>query len=353
MSSPPGLDLDALASFLRAHGVATDGALRGEVVAGGRSNLTYIVEDRAHCWVVRRPPLAHVLPTAHDMAREWRIISALQGTPIPVPGAVVLCEDPSVIGAPFYVMDFVDGHVVRDSLPENWPQTAETRQAMSAALVDTLLALHNAEPTALGLEGFGHPDGFLERQVRRWWKQWEASKTRELPAIEELHRRLLVAVPPQSAPGIVHGDYRFDNVIYKRDDPGHIAAVVDWEMSTIGDPLCDLGLLVVYWVTGPEDTDADILPGAHAGLGSGFPSWSEMVARYAAASERDLGHLEWYVALGHYKLAIIAEGIHARFLLGMTVGDGFDTMGAAVPLIVDRALARASTSGLAQISGGD
>jgi aminoglycoside phosphotransferase (APT) family kinase protein len=353
MSSPTGLDLDALASFLQARGVPTEGALCGDVVSGGRSNLTYVVQDRAHRWVVRRPPLAHVLPTAHDMAREWRIISALQGTPIPVPGTVVFCADAEVIGAPFYVMDYVDGHVVRDALPENWPHTAATRQAMSTALVDTLLALHDAEPAALGLEGFGHPEGFLERQVRRWWQQWEASKTRDLPAIEELHRRLLAGLPPQSPPGIVHGDFRFDNVIYVRDDPGHIAAVVDWEMSTIGDPLCDLGLLIVYWVTGPEDTAADILPGAHAGLGVGFPTWTEMVARYAAAGTRDLTHLEWYVALGHYKLAIIAEGIHARFLLGMTVGDGFDTMGPSVPLIVDRALARASASGLAHLSGGD
>ena len=353
MVSPPGLDLAALASFLDERGVVTHGPLSGEVIAGGLSNLTYVVSDGERRWVVRRPPLAHVLPTAHDMGREWRVISALQSTDIPVPRAVLLCDDTTVVGAPFYVMDFVDGHVVRATLPENWPQTAATRQAMAAALVDTLLTLHDVDPVAAGLDGFGHPQGFLERQVRRWWQQWEASRTRDLPAIEDLHRRLLAGLPSPSPAGIVHGDYRFDNVIFSEGDPGRIAAVVDWEMSTIGDPLCDLGLLVVYWVTDPDDTAADILPGAHASLGAGFPSRDEMVARYAAGSPRDLTHLEWYVALGHYKLAIIAEGIHARFLLGMTVGEGFETMGPAVPLIVERALQRASSSRLAGLSGGD
>jgi aminoglycoside phosphotransferase (APT) family kinase protein len=352
MDSPPGLDLAALASFLQSHGVDTAGGLSGEVIAGGRSNLTYTVTDGIHHWVVRRPPLAHVLPTAHDMAREWRVISALQDTEIPVPGAVVLCGDASVIGAPFYVMDFVEGHVVRDRLPPQWPATATTREAMSTALVDTLLTLHAVEPEAVGLGDFGRPQGFLERQVRRWWQQWEASKTRELPAIDELHRRLLEAIPEQSAPGIVHGDYRFDNVIYTPDDPGRIAAVVDWEMSTVGDPLCDLGLLVVYWVTDAGDPAATALPGGRVSLGEGFPTREQMIARYTARSDRDLSELEWYVALGHYKLAIIAEGINARFLLGMTVGEGFETMGPAVPLIVDHALERATASGLAGLSGG-
>jgi aminoglycoside phosphotransferase (APT) family kinase protein len=352
MESPPGLDLPALASFLASHGVHAEGALCAEVIAGGRSNLTYSVSDGAHRWVVRRPPLAHVLPTAHDMSREWRVISALQTTDIPVPGAVVLCEDSEVIGAPFYVMEFVDGHVVRDQLPPEWPATPATRRAMAAALVDTLLTLHAVAPEDIGLADFGHPQGFLERQVRRWWQQWEASKTRELPAIDELHQRLLDALPIQSAPGIVHGDYRFDNVIYARDDPGTIAAVVDWEMSTVGDPLCDLGLLVVYWVTDSADPAARALPGGRVSLGEGFPTRDQLIASYASRSGRDLSHLEWYVALGSYKLAIIAEGINARFLLGMTVGEGFETMGPAVPLIIDRALERASASGLAGLSGG-
>ncbi len=351
MDSPPGLDLPALASFLESHGVATVGPLRADVIAGGRSNLTYSVTDGTQRWVVRRPPLAHVLPTAHDMAREWRVMSALQATEIPVPRTVVRCEDASVIGAPFYVMGYVDGHVVRDRFPAQWPATKATAEAMSAALIDTLLALHAVSPDDVGLGDFGRPHGFLERQVRRWWQQWEASKTRELAPIVELHRRLLAAIPAQSAAGIVHGDYRFDNVIYAPDDPSRVVAVVDWEMSTVGDPLCDLGLLVVYWVTDPGDAATSALPRERVSLGEGFPTREQMIARYAAGSGRDLSNLEWYVALGHYKLAIIAEGIHARYLLGMTVGEGFETMGPAVPLIVDRALERASLSGLAGLSG--
>ena len=351
MDSPPGLDLAALRGFLDSAVGGLEGELTAEVIAGGRSNLTYVVRDAARSWVVRRPPLAHVLPTAHDMAREWRVMSALQGTAIPVPVTVALCEDPAVIGAPFYVMDHVAGEVVREHLPAAWPDSRETRQAMSRALIDVLLALHAVDPGAVGLGDFGRPLGFLERQVRRWWQQWEASKTRELPSIEALHQRLLAGLPEPSAPGIVHGDYRFDNVIYASDDPGRIEAVVDWEMSTVGDPLCDLGLLIVYWVGDPDDPAGGVRPGARGDLGPGFPNRDEVVAAYAAHSGRDLAAIEWYVALGHYKLAIIAEGIHARFLMGMTVGEGFETMGPAVPLLVDRALERAAASGLAGLRG--
>jgi aminoglycoside phosphotransferase (APT) family kinase protein len=350
MDGPRGLDLDALGGFLAAHVGGLAGPLTAEVIAGGRSNLTYSVSDGSRRWVVRRPPLAHVLPTAHDMAREWRVMSALQQTGIPVPGTVALCADSSVIGAPFYVMDFVEGEVVREHLPAAWPDNRDTRQSMSTALVDVLLALHAVEPASVGLDDFGHPAGFLERQVRRWWQQWEASKTRELPAIEELHTRLLASIPEQSTAGIVHGDFRFDNVIFAPDDPGRIAAVVDWEMSTIGDPLCDLGLLIVYWVDDPDDPAAGVHPGARGNLGAGFLSRDEVISTYAARSTRDLGALEWYIALGHYKLAIIAEGIHARFLMGMTVGEGFETMGPSVPLLVERALERAGASGLAGLS---
>ena len=344
--SLPGLDLALLGAFLAPRVGGLEGPLRGEVIAGGRSNLTYVVRDAGRSWVVRRPPLAHVLPTAHDMAREWRVMSALQGMGIPVPTTVAFCDDVAVIGAPFYVMDFVDGEVVREHLPAAWPDNRDTRQAMSRALIDVLLALHAVDPGAVGLQDFGRPAGFLERQVRRWWQQWEASKTRELPEIEELHSRLLAGVPEQSPAGIVHGDYRFDNVIYSATDPGVIAAVVDWEMSTVGDPLCDLGLLIVYWPDDPDDPAKGVHPGARGNLGPGFPTRDEVVTMYAAGSTRDLSTLEWYVALAHYKLAIIAEGIHARFLMGMTVGEGFESMGPSVPLLVGRALERAAASGL-------
>ena len=338
MTSPPGLDLDALGRFLAPLVGHPHGPLTGEVIPGGKSNLTYVVHDGDRRFVVRRPPLALVLPTAHDMSREYRVLDALRGTAIPVPPVLVLCTDVSVLGAPFYVMEWVDGHVIRNELPAEFAPTPETRRAMSEGLVDTLAELHAVEPDAVGLTDFGHPDGFLSRQVRRWWTQWEASKTRELPSIEELHRRLEMSLPHQSAAGITHGDYRLDNVMYSPDDPRRIAAVLDWEMCTIGDPLCDLGLLLVYWVEHPDEPSAQRLHGRALTVEDGFYTRQQIVERYAARSARDLSTLDWYVAFGAYKLAIIAEGIHARFLLGMTVGEGFDRMGELVPLVVDGAL---------------
>jgi aminoglycoside phosphotransferase (APT) family kinase protein len=348
VTSPPGLDLEALERYLapRVGGLAT--SLRGEVIPGGRSNLTYIVDDGERRFVVRRPPLAHVLPTAHDMAREYRVLAALAGTGIPVPKVIALCEDESVIGARFYVMEWVDGHVVRDALPAEFPDTQETRRAMSAALVATLLQLHSIDPDAVGLADFGHPDGFLERQVRRWWQQWEASKTRDLPSIEELRRRLDETVPVQSAPGIVHGDYRLDNVMFAHADPARIVAVIDWEMCTIGDPLCDLGLLCVYWADDDSEAAARTLHGRAITVEDGFYKRADILRDYAAGTQRDLSALDWYIALGAYKLAIIAEGITARFLMGMTVGEGFETMGEMVPSIVAgglEALARLGSTG--------
>jgi aminoglycoside phosphotransferase (APT) family kinase protein len=338
VTSPPGLDLEALAGYLGPKVGGLAGPFRGEVIPGGRSNLTYVVEDGERRFVVRRPPLAHVLPTAHDMAREYRVLEALQDTGIPVPRVIALCDDDSVIGARFYVMEWIDGHVVRDELPMEFPDTREARRAMSSALIETLLQVHAIDPDAIGLGDFGHPDGFLARQVRRWWEQWEASKTRKLPSIEVLRRRLDETVPAPSAPGIVHGDYRLDNVMYAPADPSRIVAVIDWEMCTIGDPLCDVGLLCVYWADDESEAAARTLHGRAITVEDGFYRRADILRDYAAGTQRDLASLDWYVALGAYKLAIIAEGITARFLMGMTVGEGFETMGAMVPAIVESGL---------------
>ncbi len=241
---PPGLDLDALRGYLQPLVGDLAGPLHAELIPGGRSNLTYVVSDSRRTLVIRRPPLAHVLPTAHDMRREYTVQRALGLAGFPVPPLVALCSDESVIGAPFYVMEQVAGHVVRTALPAELPDTAQTRWRMSEALVATLVRLHSLDPDAIGLEGFGRPQGFLERQVRRWWQQWLASTTRDLPAMDRLHRWLETALPAQGPAAIVHGDYRLDNVMFAPGDPSRIAAVLDWEMSTVGDPLCDLGLLL-------------------------------------------------------------------------------------------------------------
>ncbi|HKR97936.1 MAG TPA: phosphotransferase family protein [Candidatus Dormibacteraeota bacterium] len=338
MSSPPGLDLVALARFLAPHIDGLRPPLRAELIPGGRSNLTYIVEGGSQSVVLRRPPLAHVLPTAHDMHRESTVLQALRDTDIPVPRVVVACDDESVIGAPFYVMEYVDGHIVRNRMPDAFADTAAVRAAMSQALLETLVRLHEVRPDDVGLSGFGHPDGFLARQVRRWWQQWEASKTRELPAMDELHRLLEKTVPPQSQPGIVHGDYRLDNLMFAPDDPSSVVAVLDWEMSTVGDPLCDLGLLLVYWAERDDEPAARALHGGTVTVQPGFFTRAQIIEQYRSRSSRDLAMLDWYIALGAYKLAIIAEGINARFLMGMTVGAGFDEVGTMVPPIVEHAL---------------
>ncbi|MFD3355417.1 phosphotransferase family protein [Streptomyces fradiae] len=329
---PPGLDPERLRALLDRElpgGVA--GPLDARLIEGGRSNLTYAVTDGAHRWVVRRPPLGHVLATAHDMRREHRVLSALHPTAVPVPRPVLLCEDESVLGAPFYVMDFVPGTPYR-SAAQLAPLGAERTRAAVLGLVDTLVELHAVDPEAVGLGDFGRPDGFLERQLRRWGKQLAASRGRELAGIDELHAALGRELPVSPAPAVVHGDYRLDNVLI--GDGDRITAVLDWEMSTLGDPLTDLGLLVMYGT--PLDVPGSVV--ATTATAEGHPPAAELVERYAARSGRDVERLPWYTAFAWFKLAVILEGIHHRYTLGQTVGAGFDRIGELVPLFIEHGL---------------
>ncbi|MBK5287936.1 MAG: phosphotransferase family protein [Acidimicrobiia bacterium] len=346
--TPDGVDLDRLQPFFAANVANATGApLQATLIAGGRSNLTYSITDGTSTWVLRRPPLGHVLPTAHDMAREYRVMSALAPTNVPVPRTLALCEDLAVNDAPFYVMELVDGTIYRDGNALATLDAAEARRA-SEALVDVLAAIHAVDYRAVGLEDFGRPDGFLERQVRRWGEQWERSKTRELPAVDELARRLRNALPESGPPTIVHGDYRLDNTMMASDDPGKIIAVLDWEMSTLGDPLTDLGLFLLYW----GQADAQIIAtGAAIGSQDGFLSRDDIVARYASVSGRAVDQLDWYVILASYKLAIIVEGINARYQMGKTLGEGFETMGAMVSGLIDNALEQANRSEIVALRG--
>jgi aminoglycoside phosphotransferase (APT) family kinase protein len=296
-------------------------------VEGGRSNLTYVVSDGASRWVVRRPPLGHVLPTAHDMAREFRVISGLHGTAVPVPEALLLCEDTDVIGARFYVMSFVEGTPYRSA--EQLAELGENRtRAIAGDLVDTLVDLHAVDPAAVGLGDFGRPEGFLERQLRRWKKQLDGSRSRDLPGLETLHDRLAASVPESGTPSIIHGDYRLDNVLV--DDRDRITAVLDWEMSTLGDPLTDLALLVAY----AERDKVSLQFVSNASSAPGYPTTDEVVARYAERSGRDVSKLDWYVSFAFFKLAVILEGIYFRYTQGKTVGAGFEGMGAGVAPLV-------------------
>jgi aminoglycoside phosphotransferase (APT) family kinase protein len=333
-TSPAGLDLPALQRYFDAHVPEAAGPLTARLLAGGKSNLTYRLSDGVHDWVLRRPPLGPLTPTAHDMAREYRIVAALGDTDVPVAEAVALCEDTDVIGVPFAVVSFVDGVVLQDGQDAAALTEAQARGA-ATALVDALASLHAVDYTAVGLGEFGRPAGYLERQIRRWRGQWDRVATRDLPALDRLADALARACPPQAGETIVHGDYRLDNTILAHDYAG-LAAIVDWEMATLGDPLADLGLLQVYW----DDATESVLGVRHApSANPGFGTADELAARYAERTGRRLDNLGFYRALGYFKLAVIAEGIHQRYLAGKTVGDGFATIGAAVPGLLDAGLA--------------
>lgn len=326
-SDPPGLDLGRVAEWLDgAKPGLRQGELTARVIPGGRSNLTYRVTDGSQSWALRRPPLGHVLPTAHDMAREYTVISALHGSQVPVPEPIALCTDEKVLGQKFYLMSFVDGIVVER--PELVPDRA-TASRVSELLIDTLVALHSIDPHTVGLAEFGRPAGFLQRQVARWHKQFQASVPDGMPIEntvvqqeDSVVRQLESKLPQASRAGIVHGDYRLTNVLYTHD-LSRIAAVVDWEMATLGDPLTDLGLLYVYHERA-EHTES-MMPDFPAE--QGFLGPRQLLDRYAERTGESLADLDWYIAFGYYKLAVIAAGIHARYLQGKTVGSGFEVFG--------------------------
>lgn len=321
-----------------------------DLIAGGKSNLTYLVSSPAGQVVLRRPPLRNVLPTAHDMVREHTVISALAATTVPVPKALLLCTDPALLGAPFHVMSYVPGPIAKVDLPAGYADEPAQRTAIADTLVDVLARLHAVDIDSVGLTDFGRPEGFLTRQVRRWVGQWQASQSSDLPALDALATDLATSVPDSPSPTVVHGDYRLDNVILDPERPGRIAAVLDWEMSTIGDPLTDLGLLLVYWTEAGDEASttaysAAVLGGPPVTVLPGFPTRAALTDRYAELTGRDLSALPWYVSFACFKLAVVVAGVVARHRAGAMVGDGFDGIGAALePLVVRGRAALADVS---------
>lgn len=310
------------------------GRLRSTLLSGGRSNLTYRVNDDIHGWVLRRPPLGHVLETAHDMFREYRVMQALADTPVPVPDTTCYHAEPDLLGAEFYVMGMVDGTVFRtaeDLATLSAPQAAQ----LSTAFIDTLAELHMVDYREVGLADFGRPDGYLERQVRRWVKQLGSSQSREIAGFDDLGARLAASVPVSTAASIVHGDFRLDNAIADPNDPSKILAILDWEMATLGDPLSDLGLFYLYWEGwGGLDNPIAATPAEQPG----YPSWRDLAERYSKKTGTELSNFEWYEAFAIFKFAVICEGIHYRHTTGLTVGEGFDKIGGMVPELVQRGL---------------
>jgi len=313
--------------------------LEASLVSGGKSNLTFELTSDAGQAVLRRPPDGPLLPRAHDMGREARVQRALAGTAVPV--AAILFEDAGdLIGVPFYVMEKVDGYVIR-TLPAGWAESPGDRQAIADVLVDTLADLHAIDPDEIGLSGFGRPAGLGERQVRRWSDQWERSKGHDVPAVDELGR-LLRANPPKGPGGaIVHGDFRIDNCLMGKQMPPTVKAVLDWELATLGEPLADLGLFLFYWRE-PGDHKPAMTPAPT--MLPGFPPRAYLAERYAERTGADLSGLSAWVALAHFKSAVIAQGIAARVQAGSMAGQEFGDIGAEV--------GRIAAAGLALLTGG-
>jgi aminoglycoside phosphotransferase (APT) family kinase protein len=337
-----GIDSGKVTAWFGEHVATAIAPLSFSLITGGHSNLTFDVTDaRGRRWVLRRPPLGHVLATAHDMSREHKILAALRPTNVPVAPIAGLCTDDDVNGAPFYVMEFVDGTVVRD-VPTAESLSVDQRRAAGESIVDTLARIHEVDVDGVGLGDLGRREGYIERQLKRWYGQFNKSRNREVPVVDQVHDILLANVPEQGPATIVHGDYRLDNCMLGAD--GTIAAVLDWEICTLGDPLADVGLLQVYWADPDEPT--------YSGLPSptsveGFPTKADLLEGYAKASGRDLSQIDFYVAFGYWKLACIIEGVFARYVAG-AMGDrgdagAFDFFGEQVV-----ALAQAAQDALEQ-----
>ncbi len=327
----PLLVLDPLLSWLDARGLG-EGEPEIEPIGDGHSNVTYALRRGRMELVVRRPPRGPLPPSAHDVLREARVLRALEGR-APVPRVLAQCDDPGVIGAPFYVMERIEGEVIADSVPVALERDA---RRMGEQLVDALVTVHAVDWRAAGLEGFGRPDGYLERQIRRFTELWARNRTREVPAVERVGRWLGEHLPESPSATIVHGDYRLGNVMYAPSPPARLVAIFDWEMSTIGDPLADLGYLCTFWVD-RDDPHAGVFEQHALTRAPGWPTRAELVARYEERSGRSMSDIRWYRALALWKIIVFMEGNYRRALAGSVDDPYLNTFGEAIAELADRA----------------
>jgi aminoglycoside phosphotransferase (APT) family kinase protein len=329
----PLLVLEPLSAFLAEHELNGGAGSLGAIPIGdGHSNVTFELSTGV---VLRRPPRGPLPPSAHDVLREARLLRALEPTDVRVPRVLAVCGDASVIGAPFYVMEKVEGHVITDSIPAPL-DTPPERERMAHELVDALVEMHAVDWTSLPLEGFGKPSGYLERQLRRFLGLWEHNRTRELPEVEQVGNWLRENMPESGAATIVHGDYRLGNTIIAPDPPASLVAILDWEMATIGDPLADVGYTMIHWLQAGDDTGSFSFNSVTAL--PGFPTRAEMVARYEQRSGRSVHCLDWYVALALWKAVVFMEGNYKRAISGATDDPYLKTFGDGVLALARRAV---------------
>ncbi len=327
----PLLVLEPLAEFLQAHGLEAPADLDATPIGEGHSNVTFMLSTGV---VLRRPPRGPLPPSAHDVLREARLLRALESTPVRVPRVLAVGDDESVIGAPFYVMEQKVGEVITDAMPPALDNPAE-RDRIADQLIEALVELHAVDWTAIGLEGFGKPSGYLERQLRRFNGLWEINRTRELPLVEEVGSWLAANLPESPPATIVHGDYRLGNTMFGSQAPARLVAIFDWEMATIGDPLADLGYMVMHW-TQPGDPDSKFNLHTVTRL-EGFPSREQLIQRYEERSGRSMQALNWYVTLALWKAIVFMEGNYKRAVSGSTDDPYLKAFGDGVIEIAERA----------------
>jgi aminoglycoside phosphotransferase (APT) family kinase protein len=332
---PPLLVREPLAAFLDSRGIG-EGRIEVERIGEGHSNLTFLVERGDVRVVLRRPPRPPLPPSAHDVLREARLLSALAGTPVRIPKVLATCDDESVLGVPFYVMEEMHGSVVTTDIPEPL-DTQEERRRICEELVDRLVEVHEVDWRGCGLEGYGKPTGYLERQLRRFRGLWEHNKTRELPVVEEVGSWLGQNLPDSPPSTVVHGDYRLGNVMLAGDAPARIVAIFDWELSTIGDPLADVGYLTVTWAQADDPDDTSFGSLSAATRREGFMTRDELIERYEERSGRPMACVNWYQALALWKAAVFMEGNFKRFSLGSTDDAYLAAFDHGVPALAEKA----------------
>lgn len=336
-SLPPLVDEHALERYLAERVPGEAVPLVAERFSGGHSNETFFITRGDQRWVLRRPPLPPYLPTAHDVSREFRFISALKDTNVPVPQPVLFCDDESVIGAPFYLMERLPGVVIRDKLPPQF-DNEESGKEIAEDLIQTLVKLHAVDWQNTSIASIGKPEGYIARQIKRWTGQLEGAYTRPVPDLVAVKDWLAAHLPESPAATIVHGDYRIDNCMYSADHPARVIGVLDWEMATLGDPLADLGYLLSFWRNRDEPEQAFPRDMGYITIRPGFPTREEVRDRYAELSGRKVGEMNFYIALAIWKLAILLEGSYKRHLSGQTDDPFFATLKEGVPALAKRAL---------------